>query len=79
MYRILIVDEKIGGVGYFVRIKTSYNMPRVITTPVGGKLFLTVKEAEKQISIIRSAYHAEILAEIEEVQVNATENDSLPF
>lgn len=52
-------------------------MPRVITTQVGGKLFRTKEEAEKQISIIRSAYHAEILVEIEEAHV--TENDLMPF
>ena len=77
MYRILIVDEKVGGIGYFDRIKTSYNMPRVIITRLGGKLFRTEVEAEKQISIIRSAYHAEILVEIEEVHV--TENELMPF
>ena len=77
MYRILIVDEKVGGMGYFDRIKTSYNMPRVITTQVGGKLFRTKEEAEKQISIIRSAYHADILVEIEEVHI--TGSDLTPF
>ena len=77
MYRILIVDENVGGVGYFVRIKTSYNMPRVITAQSGGKLFRSEVEAEKMISIIRSAYHAEILAEIEEVHV--AESNLMPF
>ena len=77
MYRILLVDEKVGGVGYFDRIKTSYNMPRVITIQVGGKLFRTEIEASKQIAIIRSAYHAEILVDIEEIHVAGS--DLMPF
>lgn len=67
-YRIRILDARTDQIAYFDRLKTSYGVHRIITSPDKGKIYSSIESAEADAMIAAKYFSGPHLIDIVECE-----------